>query len=148
MEMSSEEIVKLIERVSGIPEILEKKEELSSLINKFEKVESYLSRFGSLEELTGHLQEIENKIFLCKTYLTTNEAAAYVSMSKFTLLEAAKRGEIPYYTPPSKSFYFTKEELDKWLHSFRVPSRDDMLADLDDSLPRKRNNRAWMYEEG
>ena len=133
MELSSEEIVRLIERVSGIPELLNKKGELEELIMKFKKVEEYLVRFESLEELTRHLKEIEDKIYLCKTYLTTNEASSYVAMSKFTLLEAAKRRDLPFYTPPSKCFYFTKEELDKWINGFRVPSKQEMLEESEDS---------------
>lgn len=50
----------------------------------------------------------------------------YLSMSKFTLLEAAKRRELPYYTPPSKSYYFLREELDEWVNSFRVPSQKEI----------------------
>ena len=123
--------MKLIERVSDVPEILKKDGDLNEIIRKFRKVEEYLARFNNLEELTRHLREVEDKIYLCKTYLTTNEAAEYVAMSKFTLLEAAKRGDITFYTPPSKFYYFTKEDLDNWLSSFKIPSRKEMALQME-----------------
>lgn len=122
MEFSSKEILKLIEQASGLPDILSKRNELTSLIFQFHEVEEYLERFKSLEELTMKFKELEEKLYVCKSYLSTNEAAQYLSMSKFTLLEAAKRHELPYYTPPSKSFLFLRDELDEWVNSFRIPS--------------------------
>lgn len=126
MEFSSKEILKLIEQASGLPDILGKRGELTSLIFQFHEVEEYLKRFESLEELTRHLKEVEDRMYVCKSYLTTNEAMQYLSMSKFTLLEAVKRRELPYYTPPSKSYYFLREELDDWVSSFRVPSQKEI----------------------
>ncbi len=140
MELNSEQIVKLIEQVSGIPELLKKEGELAEILEKFKKVEGYLSRFKNLEELTSHLMEIEDKIYLCKTYLTTNEAAAYVSMSKFTLLEAAKRGDITFFTPPSKFYYFTKEDLDNWLSGFRIPCNKELKEQIEKEEQEKNSN--------
>ena len=51
MEFSSNEILKLIERASGIPDFLSKKTDIELLLGKFQSVEEYLARFGSLDEL-------------------------------------------------------------------------------------------------
>ena len=61
MEYSSKEILKLIERASGIPDILAKRGSIEELLDKFSAIEEYLGRFKSLEELTLHLKEIEDK---------------------------------------------------------------------------------------
>ena len=118
MELKTKEILRLIERASGIPDILQRKDELEDIVNKFAVVEMYVERFSSLEELTEALKEIEDKLYVCKTFLTTNEAMKYLSIGKFTLLEAAKRGELPHYSPPSKCFYFAKDDLDKWMEGY------------------------------
>ena len=141
MNFKTEEILNLIERSSGIPDLLSRKEELEAIIRKFENVEEYLKRFNSLEELTDHFKMMEDKIYVCKTYLTTNEAVKYLSMSKFTILEAVKRHELPYYTPPSKCFYFAKEDLDNWVRSFRVPSRKEMEENMMKELQKPTGRR-------
>jgi len=122
MEYSSKEILKLIERASGIPDILAKRGSIEELLDKFSAIEEYLGRFKSLEELTLHLKEMEDKIYLCKDYMTTEEACKYLSLSKYTLREVVKRKEIPYYTPPGKGYYFLRSELDEWVMGFRVAS--------------------------
>jgi len=125
MEFNVKEILRLIERASIIPEILRQKEEVESLIVKFEDIEMYLERFHSLDELVSHMRELEDSIYLFKTYFTTEEAAKYLSISKYTLREAVKGKALPYYTPPGKGYYFLKSDLDVWIESFRVENNAD-----------------------
>ena len=126
MEYSSKEILKLIERASGIPDILAKRGSIEDLLGKFSAVEEYLNRFQSLEELTLRLKEFEENIYLCKDYLTTDEACKYLSISKYTLREMVKRNAVPYYTPPGRSYYFQRNELDEWVRGFRVSTRAEL----------------------
>lgn len=126
MEYSSKEILNLIERASGIPDILSKRDSLEDILRKFSAVEEYLGRFQSLEELTLRLKEIDDKVYLCKDYMTTDEACKYLSISKYTIREMVKRSAIPYYTPPGRSYYFLRKELDEWVRGFRVPTRAEL----------------------
>lgn len=122
MEFTSQQIINLIERASGLSDIMSKKESIEELLKKFAAVEEYMRRFHSLEELTLHLKEMEDMIYMCKEYLNMEEACKYLSMSKYTLRDAVKRREIPYYTPPGRGYYFMKRELDEWVSGFRVAS--------------------------
>ena len=122
MEFNVKEILRLIERASVIPDILRQKEEVENLIVKFEDIEMYLERFHSLDELISHMRELEDSIYLFKTYFTTEEAAKYLSISKYTLREAVKSKALTYYTPPGKGYYFLKSDIDAWMESFRVKS--------------------------
>ena len=117
MEFNVKEILRLIERASVIPDILRQKEEVENLIVKFEDIEMYLERFHSLDELISHMRELEDSI-----YFTTEEAAKYLSISKYTLREAVKSKALTYYTPPGKGYYFLKSDIDAWMESFRVES--------------------------
>lgn len=147
MKKTPEDIIKLIEKASGIQDLLSREGEINTLLQKFSIVEEYLKRFNSLEELTEHLTAIEDKLFVCKTYLSTQEAVKYLSICRNTLLEATRRREIPYYTPPSKSFYFSKEDLDNWIKGFRVSTlkeaEEEYRRDLiDRPIDRKRRRNA------
>lgn len=85
MEFSSNEILKLIERVSGIPDFLSKKTDIEILLGKFQAIEEYLARFGSLEELTTFFKRIEEKLYMLKSFMTTEEASKFVGVSIVTM---------------------------------------------------------------
>lgn len=129
MEFSSNEILKLIERASGIPDFLSKKTDIELLLGKFQSVEEYLARFGSLDELVTFFKRIEEKMFMLKTFLTTEEASKFVGVSVFTLREAVKKMQLPVYTPPGKGYLFFREDLEEWLGHFRNPSREELEGD-------------------
>lgn len=93
-------------------------EKMLDLIKRFERAEEMLRRFGDMDDLIASLRQIEEKIYVCKTFLTTDEAASLLGINKRTLLNAAQRGEIKLYNPPSKHYYFKREELNEWINGF------------------------------
>ena len=126
MEFSAKEILCLIERASVIPDILRRKEEIEDLLVKFEDLEEYLKRFHSLDALLSHMRDLEDKVYMLKTYLTTEEAGKYLAISKYTLREAVKQRALPFYTPPGKGYYFLKDDLDAWMESYRIDCVHDV----------------------
>ena len=93
-------------------------EKMLDLIKRFERSEEMLRRFGDMDDLIASLRQIEEKIYVCKTFLTTDEAASLLGINKRTLLNAAQRGEIKLYNPPSRHYYFKREELNEWINGF------------------------------
>ena len=93
-------------------------EKMLDLIKRFERTEEMLRRFGDMDDLIASLRQIEEKIYVCKTFLTTDEAASLLGINKRTLLNAAQRGEIKLYNPPSRHYYFKREELNEWINGF------------------------------
>ena len=93
-------------------------EKMLDLIKRFERAEEMLRRFGDMDDLIASLRQIEEKIYVCKTFLTTDEAASLLGINKRTLLNAAQRGEIKFYNPPSRHYYFKREELNEWINGF------------------------------
>lgn len=123
MEISAKQILKIVEQASCLKDVLDKKDEIASMMSRFEAAEEKLKRFGDMDDLIAHLNELEEHTYLFKQYLNTDEAAMYLGINKRTLQNAAQRNEIPYYALPSKYRYFDKGDLDKWIVSFRVPSK-------------------------
>ena len=93
-------------------------EKMLDLIKRFERAEEMLRRFGDMDDFIASLRQIEEKIYVCKTFLTTDEAASILGINKRTLLNAAQRGEIKLYNPPSRHYYFKREELNEWINGF------------------------------
>ncbi len=125
MNFTTKEILNLVETCSKLPNILESEQRINELIEKMQSVEEYLQRFKSLDELIHYMQQLESKAYLCKTFITTQEAADYLSITKHAIRAAVKRGELTYYAPPGKGYYYKKEDLDKWYSKFIFASHDD-----------------------
>ena len=149
MEFSKTDILRLIERASAIPELLSRREEIETLVARFKEVEAYLERFQSLEELITHLKWLEDQLYMCKTYMSTDDASKYLSLSVYTMREVIKRREIPYYTPPGKGYCLLRDDLDAWMETFRV----EKLSEADEAEERDRRaeeaarSKGWRYEK-
>lgn len=149
MEFSKTDILRLIERASAIPELLSRRDEIENLVERFKEVEDYLERFQSLEELITHLKWLEDQLYICKTYMSTEDASKYLSLSVYTVREIIKRREIPYYTPPGKGYCLLKDDLDAWMETFRV----EKLSEADEAEERNRRaeeaarSKGWRYEK-
>jgi len=73
------------------------------------------------EELKEVADLVTANIISCKKeVLTSDEAAAYMGVSKSYLYKLTARKEIPHYKPNGKMCYFNRKELEQWLQSNRV----------------------------
>lgn len=55
-------------------------------------------------------------------YLTLNELAEYIKMSKSTIYKWCSNGQIPYIKT-GKLLLFKKDAIDLWLEQFNVPTK-------------------------
>ena len=63
---------------------------------------------------------VKGTIFCTKTMLTTDEAAAYLGISKSYIHKLTMRNQIPFYKPMGKVCYFDRKELEEWIKSNRA----------------------------
>ena len=68
---------------------------------------------------------VNNTIFCTKEVLTSDEAAAYMGISKSYLYKLTMKQVIPHYKPMGKMCYFNRKELESWLQSNKVTVVDD-----------------------
>lgn len=69
---------------------------------------------------------VKGTIFCTKTMLTTDEAAAYLGVSKSYIYRLTSRNEIPCYKPLGKMCYFDRSELEEWLRSNRASTNSEL----------------------
>lgn len=79
------------------------------------RVESYLKRFGSLDELLSHLARIEKMAYIIKDYLTIEEVASYLQVSKSFVYKLTSARELTIYKPNGKNIFILRSDLDKWI---------------------------------
>ncbi len=82
-----------------------------------------------IEELKRLLED--NKV-QNKEFLTLEESANYLSISKSHLYKLTSRNEIPFYQPTGKKIYFKRTEINEWIFNSKVKS----VADLENEVER------------
>lgn len=79
------------------------------------------------EEIKEIAKEVvNNTIFCTKVMLTTDEAAAYLGVSKSYIYRLTSRNEIPCYKPLGKMCYFDRSELEEWIRSNRAATNAEI----------------------
>ncbi|MFN4149381.1 MAG: helix-turn-helix domain-containing protein [Candidatus Sericytochromatia bacterium] len=75
-----------------------------------------------------------------KEFLTLEEAADYLSLSKSAMYKMTSKKEIPFYNPGGKKIYFKREELNNWIISSKVYSSLEVELDVTSYLSRNNKN--------
>ncbi len=88
-----------------------------------------------IEELKKLLEEskLQNKKFL-----TLEESANYLSISKSHLYKLTSRNDIPFYQPTGKKIYFKKTEIDEWIFNSKVQPVSDIENEVEHYLGRNK----------
>ena len=64
--------------------------------------------------------------YTVKELLTSDEAAAYMGISKSYLYKLTMRRAIPHYKPMGKLCYFNRNELEQWLQQNRISTTQEI----------------------
>ena len=77
-----------------------------------------------LQEIKNLLQEVQGSP---KEVLTSDEAAAYLGISKSALYKLTMGRKIPFYKS-AKLCYFDRQEIIDWMKSNRVATQEELAA--------------------
>lgn len=137
----------MLSRVEGIKSLLE-----SNSLEQFQqevlKVENYLKRFGSLAELLSHLEKLENMAYAAKDFLSIDEVATYLNISKSSVYKITSSKELTVYKPNGKNIFILRSDLNDWIKRNPCLSNDELekqanivAYNLERSNKQKRNNK-------
>ena len=96
--MNRKEIDLLLSRMEGLKSFLENNS-LERFQQEILRVENFLKRFGSLSELLSHLENVEKIAYLAKDFLSIDEVAAYLQVSKSYVYKLTMQKEFTVYKP-------------------------------------------------
>ena len=68
-----------------------------------------------------------------KEFLTVDEIANYLGLSKSAVYKITSKKEIPFYNPGGKKIYFKRSEVDTWIESGRVAPDSEVLEQFNNS---------------
>ena len=94
---------------------------VSNLTNKVEEIERLLRTALSLAEQPDQ-------------FLTIDEAAALLHLTKPTLYSKHSKGEIPGVCKQGKRLYFSRKELLDWVAEGRQRTTDELAAEEEERL--------------
>ena len=86
----------------------------------------------SKEFISQLAEEIANRLnSFNKPFLSTDEAAAFIGVSRSTLYKLTSGQQIPHFKPTGKLCYFSRQDLEEWLQSNRVSTLSEIAAEAD-----------------
>ena len=119
-------VAELLERLEEAKRILDNPDRIDDMILKLSRLEKFLSKFGTIKELAEHLHFIEHKMYMVKEFLTTDEAADFLRISKSLLYKLTRTREIPIYKPNGKNIYIHRDDLNRWIRQNKVLSEEEL----------------------
>lgn len=100
-----------------------------------------LTKVERLEQQTAlHKQQIDDltrKLLANKRVMNMEEACLYSGISKSTLYKLTCKGDIPHSKPSGKLIFFDRDELDSWMLSNPVKTRDEIDREAMNYLMKK-----------
>lgn len=74
-----------------------------------------------------------------KKFLTVNEAANYLGFCPDYMYQLVFQKRVPYYKPSGRKVLFKVAELDKWVESGRIDSKNEISAKVEDLMTKTLN---------
>lgn len=110
------------------------KRDLADMLDRFEEAKAYLKsreynefresidevcdffkKFDSITEVVRHVRDMERRVYVVKEYLTIDEVAQYLQVSKATVYKITSNKEVTYFKPNGKTIFIRREELERWI---------------------------------
>ena len=113
--MNRKEIDLLLSRIEGLQAFLENNS-LECFQKEILRVDNYLKRFGSLDELLSHLKRVEEIAYAAKEFLTIDEVAYYLQVSKSYVYKLTASREFTVYKPNGKTIFVRRDDLNEWIN--------------------------------
>lgn len=120
-----------LKRIEAARAFIENNDGLETLLAKLSGLESLLERYESIDVLLSHLYDMEKQLFFLKEYLTIDEMACYLGVSRRQVYYLTSNGVIPYFKPLGKRIFIKKDDVNEWIASSRIMSKEELdnLAD-------------------
>lgn len=112
--MNKQEVKELLDRLDEAREFMSGAE-YQHMKETIDDTCEFLNRFNSLAELVKHIKEMEKRVYVIKEYLTVDEVARYLQVSKATVYRIKSNKEVTYFKPNGKTIFIRRAELENWI---------------------------------
>ena len=91
-------------------------------------------------EIQKQLKEIKDLLISNKKVLNLKEVAKYIGYSESHLYKLTSTNRIPHSKPNGKGLFFDKDEIDTWLLTNRIETREEVNKKI-----KKSQNNEWGF---
>ena len=98
---------------------------LKEILAKLEKVTVILQRLETFQNLSAMLDLFEQQSWVMKEYLTIDEVAAYLDVSRSTIRQMSSHKVLPIYKPINK-IYIKKDDLLEYIKCSKRMSQEEL----------------------
>lgn len=70
-------------------------------------------------------------MYVLKEFLSVEEAALFLGMSKSQIYKMSSSREITCYKPHGKNVYFLRQDLENWIRLGKISSKDDLKKEAE-----------------
>ncbi|KJD34176.1 hypothetical protein PK35_04450 [Tamlana nanhaiensis] len=95
------------------------------------------------EQIQQIRQEWAELLKPLKEFMTVDEIADYLGLSKSAVYKITSNKEIPFYNPGGKKIYFKRVEVDTWIETSRVAPDSEIIKQLEQSSINFNSNGLW-----
>ncbi len=95
------------------------------------------------EQVQTSREEWTKSLDPSKVFMTVDEAAAYLGMSKSAIYKITSKREIAFYSPGGKKIYFKRSEVDAWIESGRTASDKEILEQITQPIVNPKTKGLW-----
>ena len=103
------------------------------LLSLQQKINDDIMELKELQDVRQILLEVKGAV---KEVLTTDEAAAYLGITKSALYKLTMYRKIPFYKS-AKLCYFDKREIIDWMKAHRVATQEELQAQAMEIVKKK-----------
>lgn len=112
--MNRKETTLLLERIEAAQNFL-KSDDFQTIQQHIMDIQGFFERFGTLEEIILHVKELEKRVYIIKEYLTIDEVAKYLQVSKNTVYRLTSAKDITFFKPNGKTIFINRKDLEEWI---------------------------------
>jgi excisionase family DNA binding protein len=119
------EMEQFVAQINDSQDFVKTERRVNELYTKVVEIKEFLSQYESLHDLKATMEMFEQQRWLLKEFLTLDEVAAYLNVSRTAVRTMSSRGTFPVYKPVNKIFV-KKDDLLKWLSQQRRMSKEEL----------------------
>ncbi len=95
------------------------------------------------EQIQQIRQEWAEIVKPLKEFMTVDELAYYLGLSKSAIYKITSKRELPFYNPGGKKIYFKREEVDAWIEAGRVAPDSEILQQFSEPTINSNTPELW-----
>jgi len=114
-------------------------ERIKDILTKLDEVKAVLERLETLHQLSS-MVEFEHQNWLFKEYLTLDEVASYLDISRSTVRRMSSQRVFPVYKPMDR-ILIKKEDLIQWIEKGRFMSQQEIVESARRTIEETKKNK-------